>query len=495
MARKTTQGRLRVALVYPNEYRAGMANLGLHIIYDLLNSLPYAYCERFFYGYSRSLETGTALKAFDLILFSWQFELDALNMLSMLSRAGIPLRREGREEFVMVGGPCAVNPSPLEGYVDAFFIGEAEEKLVEFVALFKKLSRPKQEVEALAMEGTYLPQLRNRARRVFVRDLDAYYPTAQVMSPASTYGEAFLLEVSRGCSRGCRFCMGGYIFRPRRERSLERIEGIVEEGMRLNAPQRVVLLGASVTDYSRLEGLSSLMAGWGKRVSVPSLRAESVTYNFLETLASLGQKSITIAPENCFMLRKALNKPTPDTRILEVARKARRAGIKNLKMYFILGLPGEEEGHIEEIASLVKDIKGESGLRLRVSVNPLVPKPHSAMQWAPLVDGERYRARVKELRRELQGVAEVRAESHRLSLFQTLISRGDKRIGRVLEEVGESRSLSTWKRAMKRHNLSFEGYTGEKAIDTLPWDKIDTRINPSFLSREYKKYYQSEISG
>ncbi len=497
VVKKNPLGKFRAALVYPSEYKAGMSNLGVQIIYDLLNAQEDIYCERFFLGYDRSLETGSRLKDFHLIMFSWQFELDAQNILKILSDSNIPLRREDRKQFIIVGGPCAVNPEPLSRFVDAFYIGEAEVSLLKFIEIFRELENPKEEIEALSeVDGIYLPALENKVKRVYLKKLDESYPVTQVISEASAYGEAFLVEVSRGCSRGCRFCMGGYIFRPRRERSLQSLRNILEEGLRINQPRRVVLLGASVTDYSRLDELSRLISEARVEVSVPSLRADSLTEEFLEALARTGQRSLTIAPESCQSLRFSMNKAIPDEQIFKAARYAAKAGLKNLKMYFIFGFPGEREDHIIEAAKLVSKIKAETGLRIKISVNPLVPKPHSAMQWAPFVDKKSYSQKLKLFKKELKGKAEVKSESHRLSILQTIIARGDERLGDVLERVYEEQSLNSWKRAFKNLGMSFEDYLGERdTAEPFAWDKIDTLVRKDFLIKEYNKYFQDEVSG
>lgn len=496
---KKPLGKFRVALVYPSKYSEGMANLGLHIIYDLLNSIEDIYCERFFLGYARSLETGSEIKDFNLIVFSWQFELDALNILKFLKECGIPINRKERKEFILVGGPCTVNPAPLEKFIDAFYIGEAEVSILKFIEIFRELESPKEEVEALSeVGGIYLPEIENRVRRVYLKDLDSFYPVTQIMSEASVYNEAFLMEISRGCSRGCRFCMGGYIFRPRRERSPEKLKEILEMGVKLNKPKRIVLLGASVTDYSNIHELSRMISESKVEVSVPSMRVDALTKDFIGALADTGQRSLTIAPESCRILRFAMNKPIKDEHIYRAARYTAEAGLKNIKMYFIVGMPDEREEHMLEIAGMVKKIKADTGLKIKMSVNPLVPKPHSAMEWAPFVDRKSYSEKLRLLKKELKGKAEVKSESYRLSSLQTIIAMGDYSLGDVLERVYMEQNLNSWKRAFKELGMSFDSYLGERSTDEpLPWDKIDTLVKKDFLIKEYTRYHNllGEVSG
>ncbi|MBU2560454.1 radical SAM protein, partial [archaeon] len=209
---KDFRDKIRVALVYPNMYRAGMSNLGFQTLYRLFNDMENVYCERFFLDFEHSLETNSKLKDFDLIAFSWQFELDAMNILEILQRSGIPIRREDRNVMVIAGGPCTVNPYPLKKFIDIFFIGEAERNLQQFMDNFVAGAG----VEEFArIEGLYVSKIDNPTKRAYMKNMDDYYPTLQIMSPEAAFGDAFLLEILRGCPRGCRFCVTGFTTRPR----------------------------------------------------------------------------------------------------------------------------------------------------------------------------------------------------------------------------------------------------------------------------------------
>ncbi len=484
VVRKSPGNVFRVALVYPNLYKAGMSNLGLQTIYILLNSHPEIYCERFFLDVEKSIETSTPLSKFDVILFSWQFELDAVNILNILRRAGINIERGRRKNFVVVGGPCAVNPVPLEPYVDAFFIGEAEVSLLQIILALKQGASPE---EIAQIPGVYLPGVSSGAKKVMLRDLDSFVPKTQVVSTGSAYPQAYLLEVVRGCHRGCRFCMGGYIFRPRRERRLTTLEEMAEWAAKSHA-KSLIFLGASVTDYSDISGLAELMsraAEKGFELRAPSLRADSATLDFLSALTKGGQRTITIAPESSERLRFALNKNITDEKIIEFAEKSKKAGFNRMKLYFILGIPGETKEDLEQIAKLTKNIR-DIGFKLKLSVNPLIPKPHSALQWAEFCSKRDYQRALKFLAKNI--IAEIKAESYRYSLLQTLIARGDEKISRVLSFV-ESLSMGDWRKAMKKASVDIEEYTSEVPLDLkLPWEKIDTLVSRKFLEKEYTAF-------
>ncbi|NOZ59485.1 MAG: radical SAM protein [Euryarchaeota archaeon] len=493
---KSIRGKLRVALVFPNLYRAGIANLGMQILYDLLNSREDIYAERFYLDVERSVETRSPLSDFDVIAFSWQFELDAVHILEILRRSGIAIRREERGQVVIAGGPCCVNPSPLERFVDAFFIGEAEAGILEVIDAVR--GREKGEaLEELAQLGyVFVPGVSEGARRVYVRDLDAYFPVAQVLSEAGAFGRSLLVEVARGCSRGCRFCMGGYIFRPRRERSIAKLEEIITRGIEVSKPERIALLGASVTDHSRIDELAEVLRQLSLEIATPSLRADTLTRSFVEALAESGQRSITLAPEACEQLRYAVNKDMSNSRILAAARLAAEAGIRNLKLYYILGFPGEGEEHIRALADEVKVLKRETKLNLRLSVNPLIPKPHTAMQWFPFPEPRSLRQKLRTLRRALAGCASVESESIRGAMLQAIIARGDSRLGEVLERVLEyGGGFSAWKRAFRDANLRMEDYLGAVEPEAeLPWERVDVQVDRGFLLEEYRRFREGRLT-
>lgn len=492
---KNPRGRLRVALVYPNLYPVGMANLGFQVVYDLLNSREDIYCERFFLGHDKSLETASRLRDFDVIAFSWQFELDALNIVRILHGNGVPPQRgeRGGKPLVIVGGPCTVNPYPLRGVADIFFIGEAEAGLLELLDTWRNMG-----LEAVREQrGVYVSELDNEAERVYLRDLDSYHPIAQVISPEAAFGESFLLEVSRGCSFGCRFCMGGYIFRPRRERSLGRLKEITEEGIRACAPRKIAVLGASVSDYSRAEELLEYLADRGLEVSVPSLRAGGLTRRMVKAIARSGQRSLTFAPETSQRLRLAVNKRITDEEFVDAVNLAAEMGVRNIKLYYMLGLPGETDGDVGQVISFVKELKAGAGagvrsrpgpgprLRLRLSVTPFIPKPHTPLQWVAFQDLKTLKERMMRLRRELR----CDFEGLRASLLQAVIARGDEALGAALVEGAVAGgSLGEVRKAAKKRGIDLSRYLAERDPgEPLPWDRIRAGAGGGFLVKEYRR--------
>ena len=481
---KNPRGKLRVALVYPQRYRAGVANLGMQIVYAMLNQREEVYAERFYLDVHdgvRSIETRSPLRDFEVIAVCWQFEPDALNLLSMLERGGVPLDRGERRQVVLAGGPCAVNPLPLADFVDAFYIGEAEAGVEEVVEALHAGERSQVLEELASLDYFYVPGVKEHATRVLAEKL-APLPVHQVVSEAGAFGESYLLEVARGCTRSCRFCLGGYIFRPRRERDVGEVEALVREWADSEV-RKVALLGASVTDYTHLERLTGVLSDVRMQVSAPSLRADALTPEFLEMLVRSGQRTVTIAPESCEELRLRLNKRLTDDVLMEAVRLCSEAGVRNLKLYMMYGLPGERREHVEAAAALVREVAKAFRGRVRVSLSPFIPKPHTPLQRCGFAGVGELRRRFRLFRKLLGGI-EVEGESPRASWVQAVIARGGRELGEVLLGV-HRRGSGEWRRApAPERELSGE----------LPWECIDVRIARSFFEEEYRRYLAGEAS-
>lgn len=480
---------VRVASVYPSFYGLAMSSLGYHIIYDFLNSREDTWCERFIYPYRGSFESSSPLRDFDVISFSIHYEQDYFNVLEMLHRGGLDVRKNRRVDgpFVIAGGPTVTaNPLPLADFVDLFVIGEAEAVLDDLLDVFVGLDDPRREIDEFKdIKGVYVPD--NPAERVIVEDMDgACHPIRQIVSESDdpsfvpVLGRSFLLGVSRGCVRGCRFCMSGYIYRPKRETSLIRLFDVAERGRNATGLSRVSLIGAAASDYSRIDELCQGLVEMGFGVTMPSMRIESVTENLLDVLVKSGLKTVTLAPESTWKIRRRLNKPIRDDEIFKVARMAVDKGLA-VKMYFLIGTPGETLDDLRELAKLIRELYRLGPVKF--SINPLVPKPHTPLQWEAFKLDE-VKAKIRFLKSKLAGVP-VKIESPRLALIQHVLSTGGSEISRLIERAWQKKAtLRDWKLMSRGRHLEEE----------LPWSKIDVGLRDDFIMEEYMKMKEDNLT-
>ncbi len=482
---------LRFASCYPNLYKAAMSSLGYHIIYDFLNSREDVYCERVVYPYIESLESNTKLSDFDIIGFSLQYEQDYFNVLKMLNKSGIEVRKDDRnvyDPFVIAGGPCASsNPLPMSKFIDLFIVGEAEVILDEVIDLYLELDNPKREIEAfLDIKGVYIPD--NPVKMVVVKDMnEAWHPIRQIVPKTDdkrfepAFGDAFLMGVSRGCTRGCRFCMAGCIYRPRRETPLKKLFEIAEKGRKATGFNKLALIGADVSGYSRIEELCAGLTERGFNVTSPSLRIESITENLIDILGKSGLKTVTIAPESIWRLRKVLNKPINDEQILKVLKMVFKRNM-GVKLYFLMGLPGERCDDVKEMLNYIKKINKMSK-RVKISINPFVPKPHTPFQWSGF-DYNDLKSKFIYINKELKKYT-FKLENLKDAYIQYILSIGGLETGHVLEKTYlKKKRFREWKKKDIKWDLE----------DELPWKNIDTGIKTQFLKEEYKKAIYGDIT-
>lgn len=493
---------LRFALAYPSPYEVGMSNLGFRLIYEMINNREDALCERFFfqdYGQQpRSMESGMPLGEFDVVGFSLQHEMDYLRALDMVSSSGIPLRSAERTRpLIVAGGPSASsNPLPLSPFIDFFVIGEVEPIMDP---LLDALSRGDAKEALGSMPGLY--RYGAEAERVFVKDLNsAYHAVRQVRSASEDlFSSSFLLEVSRGCGRGCRFCMECYIFQPRRERSLERIEAIIEEGKAHGPMERVTCISSAFFDHSQLMEILEMLRSRGLRFSLPSVRVSGVKGELFELLAAGGQRTLTIAPETpSERLRAVINKQLDEDLLLEALADARDAGISSLKMYFMVGVPGENNSDIEALRPLLTKIIS-TGFRpssIHISLNPMIPKSNTPFQWAPLIGAMEFKERLGIFRKiclEL-GIRRVEQMDYRWGVIQAYLSTSGIEAAEKLElmvkdlRTGGRGDLGSWRRVLRSTGTSFGTLLQPRSLDeTLPWEPIKGTVSKNILKKEYER--------
>jgi radical SAM superfamily enzyme YgiQ (UPF0313 family) len=485
---------LRFASCYPNLYRSAMSSLGFHIIYDFLNSREDIYCERVVYPTSKSLETGTYLTEFDIVSFSLQYEQDYFNVLNMLKNGGMPLRKDDRNSkhpLVIAGGPCASsNPLPMSKFIDLFVVGEAELVLDELIDKYLELDDPRNSLESfLDIEGVYLPD--HPVKMVTVPDLkDACHPIRQVVPETNkkeyipAFGRAFLLEVSRGCSRGCRFCMAGCIYRPRREMPIKELFKIAERGGHATGLKKIALIGAAVSDHTKMEELCEGLHEMGFQVTTPSLRIESITDNLLEILKQSGLKTITIAPESIWKVRKAANKSITNEMIESTIKTAFKHNL-NVKLYFMLGLPTEDQNDIKHLAEYIKELirMGKRKNQVRLSINPFIPKPHTPFQWEGF-NLETLKSKIDYLNSIIK-IKSFKIENPKNALIQYVLSMGGQNLGNVLERsMIEKISVKEWEELSHKWGVN----------DSLPWKNIDVGISDKYLKDEYQKALNGDLT-
>lgn len=522
------------ALAYPNTYHVGMSNLGFHIIYREINSRGDTACERVFLPdrrdedeYLRShtplmtLETQRALAEFPLIGFDVTFEMDYFNILKMLDLGRIPFLAADRGEdnpIVIAGGPCATfNPEPLADFIDAFVIGEGEEVIHEILDVYYRsrsegASRADTLGRLACLEGVYVPRLykpeyntggalaalvpENGAtaivNRRWLKNIDAHPGQTAISTDDTEFGDMFLIEVARGCGRHCRFCMAGYCYRRPRVRSLASLEKAILQAP--NTSPRVGLVGAAISDYPDIDFLVTRILDAGLTFSVASLRADSVTPDLMAGLAASGHKTVTLAPEAASeRLRAVINKGITDAHLAEAVTLAVRAGIPNIRLYIMVGLPGEDDSDIAAIADLARTVKslmrrlGSSG-KLTLSINPFIPKPFTPFQWLPMTASKVVEARLKTIRAALKADKNIETliEPVREAYIQGALARGDRRLGAALLIAHHMGGAKAWPKALKQSGLDedFYLYRERPFEETLPWQHLNMGVKPAYLRQE-----------
>ncbi|MBI4572678.1 MAG: radical SAM protein [candidate division NC10 bacterium] len=535
-------GRVRIALVFPNTYYVGMSNLGFQTIYWHLNRRPDIVCERAFYPdpedlpeHERlrvpilSLESQRPLAEFDCVAFSTTYENDYLNMLRILTLSRIPIRARDRgpgDPLVTMGGVCAwSNPEPLAAFVDWFFLGEGEESSHEVFELLQRVREAERRPEAgreaffralLGVQGMYVPRFYDvkyhedgtvaevipseggplpvRKRRLL--NTDAYDTLSMVRTADTEFGEMALLEVGKGCGRGCRFCMEGEIYRPVRHRHIDAILRTAETA--LQRGRRVGLVGACVSDYPWIDELIAALRARGVEVSLSSVRADSLSPGLVQGLLESGTRTLTIAPEaGTERLRAVIHKSLSDQRLFEAVDLIADSGVPSVKMYFMIGQPTETAEDIEGIIRLAKAARHrilqkrrdpKSLAELTVGVSSFVPKPWTAFQWCAMEEVRALDEKIHHLRRELRRVGiRFTHDVPKWAFLQAVLSRGDRHVSGLLELALGHRG--DWKRAFREwpRNPGFYACRERPLQERFPWDHFEVGTKRERLEIEYQR--------
>jgi radical SAM family uncharacterized protein len=546
VVRKDWGGRVSIALVYPNTYAVGMSNLGFQTIYEHLNALPDAVCERVFLPdpedsdeYARTgtepfaLESLRPLRDFDVVGFSVTYEGDFINVLRLLRMAGIAVRSADRgpnEPLVLMGGVCAFsNPEPLSPFMDAIAVGEGEELVAEIVDAYASCRALGQEgfkqrlMDRLkTLRGIYVPaayDVRYDVDGTIVavtprepgvpelvvkrrlRDVNRFETRSQLKTPKAEYGHMALLEVGKGCGRGCRFCLEGQVYRPVRHRSLESLRESVAQIAKES--KRVGLVGACVSDYPWIGDLMKMLEEYGVEVSISSLRADSLTEDLVAALHRGGHRTLTMAPEaGTERLRRVIRKVITDEQLYAACDLLRKYGIPNLKCYFMIGQPTETMEDVEAIPDLARRmlerlrVPGPDGHpfgKLTLSVSSFVPKPWTPFQWAPFDEPRDLEAKLEAIKsgaRRLQ--VRVVHENPREAGLQALLARGDRRVADFLEIA--ARLDGDWRQALREWGVDPSFYTRRerRQDEIMPWDHFDVGVKKASLLREWQR---AEVDG
>jgi len=532
-------GKISICLLYPNSYHVGMSNLGFQALYQMLNADEDIVCERAFlpepedlqeYRNTKtslfSLESQKPLSRFDILAFSISFENDFLNILTLLDLAHIPFEsrlRDGRDPWVIAGGVAVfLNPEPISEFFDLFILGEAEEVIGEFLEVYRQIlsDKGKKDKEDFLrrlseVSGVYIPKFYEvayaengkikamnsepgfpqRVKRRWVPKLDRFPTRSTLFTPDMEFKEMALVEMNRGCPRECRFCAACFVYHPFRNRSLSLLASISKEA--LLKEHRIGLTGTAVSDHPQLLPLCQSILSRQGGISLSSLRVDAVTPSLIQCLREGEDRTVAIAPEaGSERLRKILKKGYTEEGILKSIDTLVDNGLSQIKCYFLVGLPSETDEDVKAILLLAKRIRHQilshsrdpkKRWRLILSVNPFIPKPATPFQWEPLEGVGELKKKLRTIQRGVQGEKgiEVIHDLPKWAYIQALLSRGDRRVGKIL--VAAHRTQGNWGQALRETpiNSDFYVYRRRDLDEIFPWDFIDHGISKGRLKEEY----------
>lgn len=556
-AKDFSAANIRFALCFPDLYELGMSNLGVRILYGILNNMEGVCCERFFACAKDmqerlrrnqreifSLESQKPLREFDLVGFSLGYELCYTNVLGMLALGSIPLEAVGRDNqypLIIGGGPCALNPEPMADFFDLFVIGEGEEAVKEIIDIsrthkdaFKSGRLSKHDLLMLmaGIEGVYAPSLyevtyddsgkisaftprhkgvTSRVRKRIVKDFEnSYFPVSWLVPYLQITHDRVTIELMRGCPNTCRFCQARAQYYPLRQKSVGRVFALAKDCYRATGYEEISLTGLSISDYSGIEELLNFMIPYFKKegiaVSLPSIKPKNMLGDLAQLIASIKKTGLTFAPEaGSERLRAVLGKDFDGAAFCKALEQAYLHGYQHVKLYFMIGLPCETNADLDAIidfsmeASFLRKKVNKGPAQVRISINTLIPKPHTALQWCQMAGLEAIREKQDYLRSRIRN-KKIHMDAHDryLSILEGVFSRGDRRLGRVIlnafnngalfDAWSDSFRYELWEQAFKQAQLEPSFYLQSRhQLDILPWDFIDVGIDREFLWQDFNK--------
>ena len=562
--KKWTTDKIKIVLAFPDVYEIGMSHLGMKIIYHLLNKEEGIICERTFSPWTDmerllnkndlplyALESGKAVNEFDILGFTLQYEMSYTNILNILDLSGLALRSDNRDKkdpLVIAGGATVFNPEPLAPFIDLFFIGEAEEIIVDLVEKYKKLkdenySKDEILIQLNKMPGVYVPglykvesaknkynlnpvskEVKSVINKQVVDNLDkAYYPTDFIVPYMDIVHDRAVLEIARGCTRGCRFCAAGMTYRPTRERSKETLLSLADKILKSTGYSEISFTSLSTVDHSQIEDLTETFMNKYQKdkisLSLSSLRVDDFSVELAKKVQRVRKTGLTFAPEaGSQRLRNVINKGVSEENLYDAVKSAFNAGWHRIKLYFMIGLPTENKEDLEGIVRMAKKVleigkeirknteKRMKKIEVQVSVSTFIPKPFTPFQWVAMPSREKIIEKQDYLRNNLRGRGlKFSWNDPDLSLLEGVIARGGRKISEVIETAWENGAKfdswndhfdpEIWYNAIKENDLKLDNLLGKRDLESdLPWSHINTGIKENFLKKEYNKSFSEEIT-